>query len=151
MSAPANHPLHVDVFRALLAIGWIDGELGEAEADAILRAAREEGLEEYTVEELRAASKAPLDFGEIDVSALSSADRLYIYAVSSWIAQVDGEVLDVERSALHAVATLLGITGLGRQEMNETVTRLAAREDAPDRLDLRGLRDAIAQRLQHRA
>ena len=141
-----THPLHADVFRALLAIGWIDGALAPEEAEAIVRAAREEGLEEYTVEELQAAAKSPLDFGEIDASALSSRDRLYVYAVASWIAMADGHVTAEERAALHAVATLVGVTGKGRQAMDELVADLARREDRPHRLDLRGLRDAIAAR-----
>lgn len=147
----STHRLHADVFRALLAIGWIDGQLQQDEGDAIVRAAREEGLDDAVVAELQAAARTPLDFGDIDVSALSSADRLYIYAVSSWIAQVDGRVTDDEQSALHAVATILGVTGRGRQAMDETVTELASRAQTLGRLDLRGLRDAIGTRLQQRA
>lgn len=143
--------LNPDVFRTLIAIGWIDGELDEEESSAILRAAREEGLEEYTLDELEAATRAPIELDDIDITSLTSADKLYIYAVSSWIAQIDGTVTGTERAALHAVAALIGVTGKGRAEMDATVAELSGRDDAPARLDLRGLRLAIQARLDEAA
>src|SRR5690606_1423052 len=132
------------------AVGWIDGELGRDEADAILRAAREEGLPEEVIEGLQAAARSPIPFDDIEVAKLTTEDRLYIYAMTSWIAQVDGVEEEREQPARPAGATLLGVTGKGRKLRDETGAGLAAREDAPDRLDLRGLRDAIGSGLAAR-
>ncbi len=143
-----QHPLHKDVFRAIIAVGWIDGVLTEDEAEAILRAARDEGLEDYALEGLRVSTRAQMDFGEIDESALSREDRLYVYAVASWVTLVDGRIDPIERDALHAIATVVGVTGRGRVEMDQVVAELSARQHPPSRMDLRGLRDAISAKIR---
>ena len=58
-----------DVYIALAAIGWSDGQLDEEEADAIVRTALEEGLELEEIEEIEEATKQPIDMGVIDMGA----------------------------------------------------------------------------------
>ncbi len=116
--------LHHDVFRALFAIGWIDGELRESEAHLILQAADAEDFNDEDKEAVRACATNPVDFGEVDASALDPDARLYVYALSSWIAHIDGRVSPNERAALHAVATLIGVTGLGREAMDDVIEKL---------------------------
>ncbi len=139
--------LNPDVFRMLLAIGWIDGHLDEEESDAILRAARAEGFEEATLEELSALAKAPVDFGEVDRTGLNAAAQLYIYGVASWVARSDDVLSEEEWAALHAIATVVGVTGRGRQAVDEIVEALAATSDKPLRLDLTGLKERIAHKI----
>ena len=136
-----------DVFRMLLAVGWIDGHLDPEESDAILRAARAEGFEEGTLQELKALAKAPVEFGEVDRTKLDAAAQLYIYGVASWVARSDEVLSADEQAALHAIATIVGVTGKGRQAVDTIVEELAATSDKPLRLDLTGLKSAIAAKL----
>ncbi|HEX7668220.1 MAG TPA: hypothetical protein VF395_01485, partial [Polyangiaceae bacterium] len=89
-----------DVFIALAAIGWADGKLDAAEADAIVRTALEEGLELEEIEEIERATKEKVELGVIDRSNLSKADRLFIYGVASWMTRLDGSVSAAEQDAL---------------------------------------------------
>jgi len=137
-------PLTRELFQSLLAIGWIDGELADNELEAILGAARSAGRTEQEVQSLREMAATPVTFADMDFSALDGEQRLFVYAVASWVAKIDEKVTGDERAALHAIGTLLGITGGGRRRMDETVDALRASNDAPERLDLRGLQERIA-------
>ena len=133
--------LNPEVFRFLFALGWIDGELRESEAHVILEAARAEGFDEATLTTLEQCAHRPVDFTEIDQTALDVDSRLYVYAISSWIAHTDGRVSAEEQAALHAVATLVGVTGMGRSEMDGVVQDFLGRA-----FDALLLRDAIRKR-----
>lgn len=108
----------------LCAVGWIDGELRPSEAHLILQAARSEEYDAETMSMLQGCVDNPVDFGEVDQEALTPKDRLYVYSVSSWIARTDGRVSPDEQAALHAVATVIGVTGRGREAMDEVVAGL---------------------------
>lgn len=134
--------LHPEVFRTCFAIGWIDGELRESESHLILEAAAAEGYDEATMADLRKCAADPVDFGEIDQSRLSPRERLYVYGVCSWIARTDGRVSTDEQAALHAVATVIGITGRGRVALDEAVASLGG-TGGFDRTALRGTIDRL--------
>src|SRR4051812_13333125 len=89
-----------DVFLALAAIGWADGKLDAEEADAIVRTALEEGLELEEIAEIEEATKQPIGLETIDRSQMSKADRLFVYAVASWMTRLDGEIHEKEQAAL---------------------------------------------------
>src|SRR5829696_3329494 len=98
-----------DVFIALAAIGWSDGKLDPVEADAIVRTALEEGLELEEIAEIEEATRHPVSLGIIDRSSMSKADRLFVYAVASWMARLDGTVKDEETSALARLGDALQV------------------------------------------
>ncbi|HHH11889.1 MAG TPA: TerB family tellurite resistance protein, partial [Sorangium sp.] len=111
----ATEKLGRDVFVALAAIGWADGELHPHEADAIVRTAVEEGLELDEISAIEQATKAPVDIGSLDTEQMSKADRLFVYAVGSWIARVDGRVTHSEREALVKLGDALRIPSRPRE------------------------------------
>src|SRR6185369_14769545 len=98
-----------DVFLALAAIGWADGKLDAEEADAIVRTALEEGLELEEIAEIEEATKNPIDLGIIDRSNMSKADRLFVYAVASWMTRLDGVVAVQEQMALNQLGEALKV------------------------------------------
>lgn len=140
--------LHITVFKTLLATGWIDGELSAEEANAILQAARDEGLSKGDIKQLTEAAKAPIDFDDLQLEDLTPEDKLFVYAAALWVTRVDGKVTPEERSALQAISLILRITRKGQAAMERAVTELAADEERPDRLDLRGLRRLIDERIR---
>jgi uncharacterized membrane protein YebE (DUF533 family) len=139
-----------DVFVALAAIAWADGELDAEEADAIVRAAVDEGLELDEIAEIEKATSSKIDLGVIDRSGLTKEDRLFVYGVASWIARIDGKVTDEESTALATLAERLGIPERPRAAIEAISRDVAAMPegDRPARYDLPKLRALIGERLK---
>jgi uncharacterized membrane protein YebE (DUF533 family) len=137
-----------DVYIALAAVGWADGELDPEEADAIVRTALEEGLELEEIAEIEAATKNRVDLGVIDRKNLSREDRLFVYGVAVWITRLDGLVTDEELDALKTLAEALKIPERPRQIVDRLAQDVANMSDSrPARYDLLALRRIIAERL----
>jgi uncharacterized membrane protein YebE (DUF533 family) len=138
-----------DVYVALAAVGWADGKLEADEADGIVRAALEEGLELAEIAEIEAATKQPIDLGVIDRKGLSKEDRLYVYGVASWIARMDGVVTDAEKAALKKLGDALKIPDRPREIVDHIVEDVAqmSGDNRPARYDLGALRTIIGERL----
>ncbi len=148
--AEEKHPLGRDVYIALAAVGWADGNLDLEEADAIVRTALEEGLELEEIQEIEAATKQPVDIGEIDRRNMSKEDRLFVYAVASWMTRLDGLVTDSELAALKKLGDALKIPEKPRvyaDTIAQEVAEMSA-DDRPARYDLVALRRIIGDRLQ---
>jgi uncharacterized membrane protein YebE (DUF533 family) len=142
-----------DVFIALAAIGWADGKLDGEEADAIVRTALEEGLELEEIEEIENATKSPVEIGVIDRAKLSKEDRLFVYAIASWITRLDGTVDAKELDALLKLAEALKVPEGPRNAADRIAQDIALlpEGDRPSRYDLPKLRKVIAERLEESA
>jgi uncharacterized membrane protein YebE (DUF533 family) len=142
--------LNRDVFLALAAIAWADGRLDPDEADAIVRAAVEAGLELEQIEEIEAATRERIDLGTIDRASLSKEDRLFVYAMACWIAKLDNEVTEDEGTALTALAERLGVPERPRAYAEQIAKEIAElpEGDRPARYDLSKLRDTIGDRMK---
>lgn len=139
-----------DVFLALAAIGWADGELDRDEADAIVRTATDEGLSLEVITEIEAATKSPIDMvGTIDRSTMTKEDRLFVYAVASWLVRLDGKTTDQELAALARLGDLLKVPEKPRAHADAIALEIAAlpEGDRPLRYDLARLRAVISERL----
>jgi uncharacterized membrane protein YebE (DUF533 family) len=138
-----------DVFLALAAVGWSDGKLDPEEADALVRTALEEGLDLDEIAEIEQATKAPVDLSVIDRATLSKADRLFIYAVASWMIRLDGAVDGGELGALRRLGDLLGLPERPREHADMIALEIAElpEGDRPSRYDLPLLRRTLADRL----
>jgi uncharacterized membrane protein YebE (DUF533 family) len=138
-----------DVFLALAAIGWADGKLDQDEADAIVRTALEEGLELEEITEIEEATKKPIDMSFIDRSTMSKADRLFVYAVATWLTRIDGKVDESEKAALGKLGDLLKVPAKPREYADEIAKEVAMLGDGdrPARYDLKALRETLGERL----
>lgn len=139
-----------DVFIALAAIGWADGRLDQDEADAIVRTAMEEGLDLDEIAEIDQATKKRIELDVIDRSHMTKADRLFVYAVASWMTRLDGVVAEQEKVALDNLGGLLKIPPAPREHADAIAQEIAdlPEGDRPDRYDLLRLRDTIQTRLE---
>jgi uncharacterized membrane protein YebE (DUF533 family) len=139
-----------DIFVALAAVAWADGELDPDEADAIVRAAVDEGLELEEIAAIEVATKSPVDLGVIDRTGLSKEDRLFVYAVACWIARLDGRVTEEESSALAKLGERLGIPERTRVPVEALAREIAERPegDRPPRYDLVALRSILGEKLR---
>lgn len=138
-----------DVYIALAAVGWADGNLDQEEADAIVRTALEEGLDITEIAEIEAATKERIDLGVIDRKNLSKEDRLFVYAVACWLTRLDGVVSAAEGEALSRLGEALKIPEKPRGIVDGIAQEIANRgDDRPDRYDLVALRRTIGDRLK---
>lgn len=142
-----NPILGRDVYLALAAVGWADGQLTPEGADAIVRTALEEGLEMDVVEEIDKATKSRVDLGVVDRMGMSKSDRLYVYAVASWIASLSGEVTAKEEEVLAKLGAALGVPEAPRKHADAIMRQIAAEGDRPHRFDLVRLRRTLDERL----
>lgn len=147
--ADAHKPLPREVFILLAAVARADGKLDDEETDAIARAALDEGLELVEVEGIEKAIRDGVAIDEVDIQSLSPRDRLYAYAVASWVSLVDGERTEREDAALFSLAFVLRLTPRGRLEADQIVKELYAMPDGDklERFDLSGLRAELDRRL----
>ena len=139
-----------DIFVALAAIGWADGQLDSDEADAIVRAAADEGLSLEEIAGIEEATKERIDLGAIDRSAMSKDDRLFVYAVACWIARLDGRVTPAESDALAKLGERLGVPERPRVHAEAIAREIAEgpEGDRPARYDLAALRRTLGERLR---
>ncbi|HEY3822569.1 MAG TPA: hypothetical protein VGL81_35635 [Polyangiaceae bacterium] len=138
------------MFVALAAIAWSDGQLDPDEADAIVRAAVEEGLPLEEIAEIEDATKTRVDLGALDRTGLLKEDRLFVYAVACWIARLDGHVTPDEARALGALGERLGIPERPRGHAEAAAREVAEMPegDRPARYDLVALRRILGERLR---
>ena len=137
-----------DVYIALAAVGWADGQLDQEEADAIVRTALEEGLDLEEIAEIEEATKQPVDIGVIDRKNLSKEDRLFVYGVASWITRLDGVVSEAEQAALAKLGDALKVPERPRLLVDGIAQDVAnLSDDRPSRYDLLALRRIIGERL----
>jgi uncharacterized membrane protein YebE (DUF533 family) len=139
-----------DVFIALAAIAWADGQLDADEADAIVRAAVDEGLSLEEIAAIEESTKQPIDLAVIDRKGMSKEDRLFVYAVACWIARLDGRVTPAESEALAKLGERLGVPERPRVHAEAIAREVAERPegDRPARYDLAGLRRTLSERLR---
>src|SRR5256885_5662578 len=114
-----------DVFIALSAIGWADGKLDSEEADAIVRMALEEGLEIDEISEIEETTKHPVEMSAIDRSQMSKEDRLFVYAVASWMTRLDGLVDGKELDALNELGDRLKVPEGARRSADQIAQEVA--------------------------
>jgi uncharacterized membrane protein YebE (DUF533 family) len=139
-----------DIFVALAAIAWADHELDPEEADAIVRAATEDGLALEDIAAIEDATRNPVDLAVVDRSGLSKEDRLFVYAVACWIARIDGRVTDEEADALAALGERLGIPDRARVRAEGVARQVAQLPDGdrPARYDLSAVRRILGDKLR---
>jgi uncharacterized membrane protein YebE (DUF533 family) len=137
-----------DVYIALAAVGWADGKLDQDEADAIVRAALDEGLELAEINEIEEATKKPVDLSVVE-RGLSKEDRLYVYGIARWITRIDGDVSKAEEEALQKLGDLLKVPERPREIVERIVEDVAksSGDDKPSQYDLPALRRILAERL----
>ena len=143
-------PLGRDIYLALAAVGWADGNLDAEEADAIVRTALEEGLALDEIEEIEHATKHRVDMGIIDRASMSKEDRLFVYAVASWMTRLDGAISQRETQTLSRLGDALKVPEGPRQHAEAIVQEVAAMSEdlRPARYDLPALRRIIGERLR---
>jgi uncharacterized membrane protein YebE (DUF533 family) len=139
-----------DVFLSLCAIGWADGQLDREEADGIVRAASEAGLDIDALQEIEEATKTSRSLDTLDRSKLTPVERTFVYATAVWLARLDGHVDIEERIALKKLGDLLALPDGIRTHASAAALEIANLEsgDRPDQYDFTKLRARLEERLK---
>lgn len=96
-------------FVALIAVAWSDGTIKKIEASALLRTAKECGVEGDDLAEIEKAIKTKTDLAAFDPGDMPRWERVLTYALASWLAQLDGVVSTGESEALAALGQKLDV------------------------------------------
>jgi uncharacterized membrane protein YebE (DUF533 family) len=149
MSDESERMLGRDVFIALAAVGWADGKLDATEADGIVRSALEAGLDLEEIAEIEEATREPVRLAQLDLSAMSKADRLFVYAVASWIARLDGVVDPREQAVLAELGDALRLPARPRAHAEAIALEIGSQSESlePSFFNLPKLRRTLQVRL----
>jgi uncharacterized membrane protein YebE (DUF533 family) len=138
-----------EAFLALAALGWADGQLDENEGVALLRAAREAGLSEGELEEIKGATEARVELGALPVSRMSRADRVLTYALAVWLIRLDGVVTTEEKMSLRTLGNTLELPDGVRSRISAAAFEVASlpQGDRPERYDFQALQGRLRAKL----
>ena len=107
-----------DMFGALAAVAWADGEMKASEASALVAAAGRAGL---TGPELATVERMTRSVVRLDAVDLAGLDGLeseaaeYLYALACVVSAADGHMALSERACIAALAARLGLSEAARR------------------------------------
>jgi uncharacterized membrane protein YebE (DUF533 family) len=136
-------------FLALAAIGWADGTLKRNEAEGLVRAAKECGVEGPDLAEIEKATKNRIALDAIDMGGLGPWEQVLTYALASWLACLDGVQSTDERETLHSLGDALGLDKALRVRAAAVANDIACLPEGgrPDRYDFVKLAARLKDRL----
>jgi hypothetical protein len=136
-------------FLALVAIGWVDGQLQRVEVTGLMRAAKEAGLPPDAIADIDAATKKQLDLSTLDFAGLTDWEKVLTYALGAWIAQVDGVVSTSEFDMLGELGTKLDLAEPLRKRATAVANDIACLPEGgkPDKYDFQKLMVRLKERM----
>jgi uncharacterized membrane protein YebE (DUF533 family) len=136
-------------FLALVAIGWVDGQLQRVEVTGLMRAAKEAGLAPDAIADVEAATKKQMDLSKLDFAGLTEWDKVLTYALGAWIAQVDGVVSTSEFDMLGELGTKLDLAEPLRKRATAVANDIACLPEGgrPDKYDFQKLMARLKERM----
>ncbi|MBK8258990.1 MAG: TerB family tellurite resistance protein [Polyangiaceae bacterium] len=135
-------------FLALAAVAWADGTYQKNEGTALLRAAKEHGIEGDALAELESATKQRTSLESVHFESLSEWDKVLTYALAAWIALLDGIVSTEEHASLRALAGRLGLSAAHRERAGAAAFDVSVLPDGrPDKYDFVKLTARLRERM----
>lgn len=133
--------LSKDVFMALAAVAWADGEVSQEESEGVLHAARECGLEGADLDAVKQALRTKAELKTVRNLVLSPRERVYVYAIATWLVRIDGVVMPEERMMLAQLGDHLKLADGDRTRASAASFSIGelAGPDKPSRYDVLGL------------
>ncbi|MFO0589969.1 MAG: hypothetical protein U0441_20675 [Polyangiaceae bacterium] len=142
-----SNKLPKESFLALAAVAWADGTYQKNEGAALLRAAKEHGVEDEALAELSAATKTRVTLESVKLEGLGEWEKVLTYALAAWIALLDGIVSTQEHASLRALGTALNLGQPLRERAAAAAFDISVLPDGrPDKYDF----NKLVARLQER-
>ena len=139
-----------NVFLALTALGVADGAASDNEIEALLHAAQDSGMEGEELDEIKAAARTGKgNFRDVGKLRLSPEERLYVYAIATWLVRIDGMVMPEEKMALARLGDALRLADGDRTRASTASYKVSELDPTlrPQRFDLGALGEAIREAL----
>lgn len=144
--AGATSTWGADVMLAVAFVAWANGRLDAREADAIVSAAIDAGIDFEEVGVLDDRIREPVELEILRLPTMPRGERRLLYGAAYWVGLVDGPITDAEQARLDALAERVGVPDRDRAKAESTVRALldAGHASAFEPLDLGRLRKALA-------
>jgi tellurite resistance protein len=141
--------LSKESFIALASIAWADERMSRREAEGLLRAAREGGLEGDDLEAVREATESPVSLSDFDASGLSDWERGLTYALACWLSRVDGHTNAEEADSLERLGDALDFPKAKRGPAYSAAFDIACLEggNKPEKFDFARLVEHLGAKL----
>jgi uncharacterized membrane protein YebE (DUF533 family) len=101
--------LRKEGFLAVVAVARADGLVRADESRGLLGAAKEAGLNDDELAQVKAALSDGLDLASLDLDVLSGSEKALTYAFAMWLAKVDGVVNAEELATLRQLGVRLAL------------------------------------------
>jgi len=135
-------------FLALAAVAWADGRYQRNEGAALLRAAKECGVEGDDLAAVEASTKVQVEMSSFEPGEMSEWEQVLTYALAAWLAQLDGIVSTEEHASLRTLGTRLDLAPPLRERAAAAAFDIAVLPDGrPDRYDFTKLVARLHERM----
>ena len=136
-----------NVFLAIAAVNVTEGGATATEVEALARAARECGIDEADLDEVKRVASLPK--GKLDVVKnlpMTPEERLYAYAIATWLVRIDGVVMPEEKMALMKLGDVLRLADGDRTRASTASFKVEQLEPGvrPQKYEIK----ALAQRME---
>jgi uncharacterized membrane protein YebE (DUF533 family) len=132
-----------DTLLALSAVAWADGNLDPTEAEGVRRSASQLGLGADDLQTVEAALKNPMTLDQVETVRMNRLTRLFTFAASCWIAEIDGATSEQESATLALLGDRLGLSAVARERARRVALELA-RQAGANNYDLLKLRAQLS-------
>ena len=144
-----------NVFLALAAIGTADAQATNDELEGLAHAARENGIDGAELDEVKAAARTGKgNFANVGKLRLTPEERLFTYAIATWLVRIDGVVMPEEKMALVKLGDALKLADGDRTNASAASFKVSQLDPSvrPQRFDLgalaEGVRVALAESMK---
>ncbi|MEP7123695.1 MAG: hypothetical protein ABJE95_22395 [Byssovorax sp.] len=139
-------------FVALAALGWADGTMKKIESAALVRAAKECGVEGDDLAEIERSTKTRVELAGFDPAGMEPWERIITYALASWLAALDGVVSSDESAALAQLGDRLALEAGTRKRAASAAFDISVLPDGgrPDKYDFVKLVARLKEKLPQR-
>jgi hypothetical protein len=113
------------------------------EAEALRHAAKQLQIQGDDLAAVERALTSKVTLDEVETVRMNRLTRLFTYATSWWMAEVDGQASQAEEAVLQLLGDRLGLSSVARDRAQNVVRGIAERS-APGSFDLVELRSRLS-------
>lgn len=132
-----------DTLLAISAVAWADGSMDAREAEALRQAAKQLGIAGEDLSQVERSLTTRVSLDEVETVRMNRLTRLFTYATSCWMAEVDGQQSAAETALLQLLGDRLGLSAVARDRAYNAVRGIAERS-LPGAFDLLELRSRLS-------
>ena len=132
-----------DTLLAISAVAWADGSMDAREAEALRQAAKQLGIAGEDLSQVERSLSTRVSLDEVETVRMNRLTRLFTYATSCWMAEVDGQQSAAESALLQLLGDRLGLSAVARDRAHNAVRGIAERS-LPGAFDLLELRSRLS-------